>query len=147
MKHFFLSLFFLFLSTGLSFISQAPDTHALCWSDWGIGDCGNPAEIPFCQNGECTLENGSLVAETAVGDLLTRESITDFVTRIVLYFMSFVSIIAVVYVIYAGFQLMISGGDEEKAKKTRKIITYVIAGIIIMWVAYWIVRVIIDALL
>jgi hypothetical protein len=54
--------------------------------------------------------------------------------------MGFVSLIAVLYIIYAGFQLMIGAGDEEKMKKTRQIILYVILGILIMWLALPIVR-------
>jgi bacteriorhodopsin len=82
----------------------------------------------------------------AVGDLFTKKSISVFVTDLVRYFLSFVTIIAVVYVLWAGFQLMVSGGDEESAKKARKIITYVIAGIVLMWLAYWIVTLIIWVL-
>ena len=54
--------------------------------------------------------------------------------------MTFISIIAVIYIIYAGFQLMIGAGDEEKMKKTRQIILYVVLGILIMWLAYPIVK-------
>jgi type IV secretory pathway VirB2 component (pilin) len=54
--------------------------------------------------------------------------------------MGFISIVAVIYIIYAGFQLMIGAGDEEKMKKTRQIILYVILGIMIMWLAYPIVK-------
>jgi Type IV secretion system pilin len=54
--------------------------------------------------------------------------------------MSFLSIIAVIYIIYAGFQMMTGGADEEKTKKTKAIITQVIIGIIIMWLAYPIVK-------
>jgi Type IV secretion system pilin/REJ domain len=54
--------------------------------------------------------------------------------------MWFISIIAVIYIIYAGFQVMTGWGDEEKMKKAKNIITYVIIGILIMWLAYSIVR-------
>jgi len=41
---------------------------------------------------------------------------------------------------------MIGGGDEEKMKKTKNIILYVIIGIVIMWLAYaivnWTIRVV-----
>jgi hypothetical protein len=146
MKHFLLSLFLFLSITGVSLVYETPGVGAVCFWDWS-GDCGSPDEIPFCQGNECTLEWGVVIAEWAVEGRLSQETIVDFVTRIVLYFMSFVSIIAVAYVIYAGFQLMISGWDEEKAKKTKKIITYVIAGILLMWIAYWLVRIVIDALL
>lgn len=61
------------------------------------------------------------------------------------YFLGFVTVVGVIYIIYAGFQLMTGGGDEEKVKKARQIIIYVIAGIVLMWLAYWIVAIIIDA--
>ena len=35
---------------------------------------------------------------------------------------------------------MIGAGDEEKTKKTRQIIIYVLLGIIIMWLAFPIVK-------
>lgn len=60
--------------------------------------------------------------------------------------MSFVSLIAVIYIIWAGFQLMIGAGDEEKMKKARQIIVYVIIGVIIMWLARPIVRWTVDML-
>lgn len=58
--------------------------------------------------------------------------------------MSFISIIGVLYIIYAGFQVMIGAGDEEKMKKAKNIILYVVIGIIIMWLAYSIVKWAID---
>lgn len=57
----------------------------------------------------------------------------------------FVTIIAVIYIIYAGFQIMIWGGEEEKVKNGKNIIKYVIIGIVVMWLAYsivaWILKV------
>lgn len=60
------------------------------------------------------------------------------------YFLSFISIIAVLFIIYAGFQVVIGGGDEEKTKKAKNTITYVVVGIIIMWLSYSIVRWVLD---
>lgn len=61
-----------------------------------------------------------------------------------LRFLSFVSLVAVIYVIYAGFQIMTGAGDEEKNKKGKNIILYVIIGIVVMWLAYamvnWVVK-------
>ena len=62
------------------------------------------------------------------------------------YLLGFVTIIGVIYVIYAGFQLMTGGGDEEKVKKARQIIIYVLVGIVLMWLAYAIVTIIIRAI-
>ncbi len=76
---------------------------------------------------------------------MSKKKIEVFVTDTVKYFLSFVSLIAVVYFIYAGFQLMVSGGDEEKAKKTKKIMVYVIAGIILIWSSYYLVAILINS--
>lgn len=65
---------------------------------------------------------------------------------IIQYLLSFISLIAVIYVLYAGFQIMIGGGDEEKTKKAKNIIIYIVVGISIMWLAYAIVSLIIEAI-
>ena len=60
--------------------------------------------------------------------------------------LSFVTIIAVIYCLWAGFQIMTAGGDEEKVKSGRKTIIQVIIGIVIMWLAYAIVTWVVQAL-
>ncbi len=60
--------------------------------------------------------------------------------------LSFVTIVAVVYCLWAGFQIMTAGGDEEKVKSGRKTIIQVIIGIVVMWLAYAIVTWVIQAL-
>lgn len=61
-------------------------------------------------------------------------------------FLGFVTLIAVVYCLWAGFQILTAGGDEEKVKTGRKIIIQVIIGIVVMWLAYSIVNMVIGAL-
>jgi type IV secretory pathway VirB2 component (pilin) len=61
-------------------------------------------------------------------------------------FLQFVTIIAVVYVLWAGFQILTAGGDEEKVKTGRKIVIQVIIGIVVMWLAYAVVSWVIGAL-
>lgn len=72
--------------------------------------------------------------------LLTDKPISQFIQDVVKYLLSFISIIGVIYIIYAGFQLMIGAGDEEKMKKAKQIILYVVIGIVVMWLAYGIVN-------
>jgi Type IV secretion system pilin len=69
-----------------------------------------------------------------------------YVQDVVKYLLGFITIIAIVYVIYAGFQLMIGAGDEEKSKKAKNTILYVIVGIVIMWLAYTIVNIVMTTL-
>ncbi len=66
--------------------------------------------------------------------------ISEFIQKIVIYLLGFISIIAVIYIIYAGFQIMIGGWDEEKVKKSKNIILYVFLGMALMWFAYSIVN-------
>ena len=55
------------------------------------------------------------------------KTVSEYIQDIVSYALTFITIIAVVYIIYAGFRLMVSTGDDaEKVKKTKDIILYII---------------------
>lgn len=114
------------------------DTYAACGGGWFSTNCSTS---PYdCVGSKCGIEAWTDAVTKAVGNQITKDSIVVYAQKIVMYFMSFISLIAVIYIIYAGFQLMIGAGDEEKMKKTRQIIVYVILGIIVMWLAYPIVK-------
>lgn len=83
--------------------------------------------------GASTLRGGS--GTTAAEDIL----------QLVQNFLGFVTLIAVLYVVYAGFQVLTAGGDEEKLKKGKAIIIQVVIGVTIMWLAYSIVTWIMTA--
>ena len=70
----------------------------------------------------------------------------EAIMNLIRSFLQFVTIIAVVYCLWAGFQILTAGGDEEKVKTCRKIIIQVVIGIVIMWLAYSVVRWVIGAL-
>lgn len=61
-------------------------------------------------------------------------------------FLQFVTIIAVAYVLWAGFQILTAGGDDDKVKSGRKTIIQVIIGIVVMWIGYALVTWVINAL-
>ncbi len=69
-----------------------------------------------------------------------------YVTDTVLYFLGFVTLVAVVYIIYAWVQIMTWWGDEEKIKKARQTIIYVITWIIFIWIAPWFIWVVLTAI-
>ncbi len=52
--------------------------------------------------------------------------------KVFTFFNTFLSIICVILVIYAGWLILISGGDEEKIKKAKNIILYIIIGFIVL---------------
>lgn len=68
--------------------------------------------------GTCTIENRNLAAGLNIfGKILT-------------YITGFLTLFAVVLVIYAGWLVFSSGGDEEKLKKAKSVLLYVGIGII-----------------
>jgi threonine/homoserine/homoserine lactone efflux protein len=68
------------------------------------------------------------------------------ITNIIVALLSLITLVAVAYVLWAGFQILTAWGDEEKVKSGRKTIINVIIGIVVMWLAYWIVTLILNAL-
>lgn len=50
--------------------------------------------------------------------------------KILTYINSFLALFAVVMVIYAGYLILISGGDEEKLKKAKNTIIYIAIGVV-----------------
>lgn len=115
-----------------------------CWFPFSDGTCWT-TEPPYCADGKCTLQGGLNAAGTAVDWQVTNLPISVFVVDIVQYLLTFVTLIAVIYVIYAWFQVMTGAWDEEKSKKAKNIILYVVVGIVIMWLAYALVNWVVTA--
>jgi cation transport ATPase len=114
--------------------------NVVAFNFWNLISSGTPS-TPFCQwsdKDKCTIQGG--IEETKViSSVVTDIKASDFIQNIVWYLLWFIAIIAVIYIIYAGFNILTWDGDEEKVKKSKSIITYVIVGIIIMFLAYSIV--------
>ncbi|MBC7503629.1 hypothetical protein H7169_01545 [Candidatus Gracilibacteria bacterium] len=56
------------------------------------------------------------------------------------YFNTFLSVICVILVIYAGWLVFISGGEEEKLKKAKNTILYIVLGFIVLVASHAIFR-------
>jgi small-conductance mechanosensitive channel len=69
------------------------------------------------------------------------------ITKVITQLLTLITIIAVAYCLWAGFQIMTAGGDEEKVKSGRKTIINVLIGIVVMWLAYFIVSFVLQALI
>lgn len=70
----------------------------------------------------------------------------DAILNVIKSFLGFVTIVAVAYCLWAGFQILTAGGDEEKVKTGRKTIINVLIGIVVMWLAYAVVTWVMSAL-
>lgn len=60
--------------------------------------------------------------------------------------MGFITIIGVIYIIWAGFRILTSAGDEESLKKAKNTILYIAIGLVVMWLAYSIVKFVMNFL-
>ena len=60
----------------------------------------------------------------------------DAAVQVIQLSLGFIGILFTVYLLYAGFLIMMAGGDEEKVKKGKHIIKYSVIGILIVLSAY-----------
>lgn len=49
---------------------------------------------------------------------------------------SFVALVVMLMIIYAGIQILLSGGDEEKVKKGKQSLIYIVIGVFILAINY-----------
>ncbi len=85
---------------------------------------------------------GALVGENFGDTEPIREAITAILTTV----LSYVALLATTTIVIAGFYLMLGLGSEQSQTTARKIITYTIAGIIIMGLASAIVNVVVGSI-
>jgi len=78
--------------------------------------------------------------DQAGGDATLRE----IVLLAINFILGFVGLIAVIMMIYGGFVLLTSSGDEEATSKAKNIILFAIIGIIIILFSFAIINTIFD---
>ncbi len=66
---------------------------------------------------------------------LPQEELPKLLVTVTNYFLLLVAALALAYLVYGGFAYMTSGGDSTKATAAKRVITYAIAGIILIGVA------------
>ncbi|MCP4523388.1 MAG: TrbC/VirB2 family protein [Candidatus Gracilibacteria bacterium] len=97
-------------------------------------------ELQICSGkDECGLVPGVEKIENIDG-IVTKEKASDYIQNVVVYLLGFVALIAVLYIIYAGFNILIGNGEEEKLSQSKKTILYVVLGMLIIFLAYPIVK-------
>lgn len=70
-------------------------------------------------------------------------NLASLVTNALPYIFGIAGIILFVYIVWGGFDFLTSMGDPKKAESGKNKITYAILGFVIIFVAYWIVQLII----
>ena len=72
-------------------------------------------------------------------------SIKEYINTLVNWGLGFLGFICVLFIIYAGFILVTSNGNEEKLGEAKQIILYCCIGILIIFASYAIVNTILGA--
>ena len=92
-----------------------------------------------------SLQEGAEAArcETCPRDLFGDTGVFRQITDTILYI---VGIIAVIMLIWGGIRYVVSGGDSKKVTDAKNTILYAIIGLIISFLAYAIVRFVVNAL-
>jgi hypothetical protein len=70
-------------------------------------------------------------------------NLPSLVTNALPYVFGMAGIILFIYIVWGGFDFMTSMGDPKKAESGKNKITYAILGFVIIFVAYWIVQLVI----
>ena len=124
-------------------------TFAACDDIWDI-NCSE--SIPYCDeydsswNNLCWLDEWVRSIDWEIDALVYDRPLSEYIQDVVTYLLTFITIISVLFIMYAWFNILIWGWDEEKIKKSKNIIIYVLLGIIVMWLAFSIVTFVINAI-
>jgi hypothetical protein len=96
-------------------------------------DC-NTDEDPFC------LEISAPEGVEQRDDFNLRQAIIDIIN----YVLTFLGIIAVAIVIWAGFLLLTSAGNEEQVSSAKSTIIYALIGIVVILISWVLVQFVVQ---
>ena len=84
---------------------------------------------------------------TDVDPLAGTDTASAIILRIIQVLLAISGLVAVIFLIVGGFRYITAGGNEETAESAKKTITNAIIGIVVIILAFVIVRVIANALI
>jgi hypothetical protein len=70
---------------------------------------------------------------------------SDAIASIIQFFILITGVLAVMVITWWGIGFIMSTGDDEKMKKSRKTIIYAFVGLVVAWLAYSIVEILTKA--
>lgn len=159
----FFSLAFIFLGAGYASAATCGDSatpgHSCMDSSSGSGCvtglCPGGANIQCCRPKGATtggaLGGGAttgapIPANKTLPNPLGITSINSLAARLINFVLGVVGTISLVLFVYGGFIWMISAGSQEKVRKGRDIIVWAAIGMAVVFMAYTIVRFVIEGL-
>lgn len=70
---------------------------------------------------------------------LGTADLVSSVVKIVQWILGFVGLVTVIFILYGGFMWMTAGGNEEKVKKAKQVISAAVIGLIIVTLSWAII--------
>ncbi len=77
---------------------------------------------------------------------LPKGTPAEVMSRVINYLLGFVGVVLIAILVYGGFTYMTSAGNEKKIESAKKILTYAIIGVVIIFASYIIANYTIRAL-
>lgn len=131
------------LGSLFAFIAVFFGLHSpIAFADQSERGSENPAQYLTADSSDPFGAKRENIGIDAHGD---EENLYDAVTSIINYLLLFLGLLLLVIIIYAGFLIINSNGDDEALTKGRTIIMYALVGVIIIVLSYTIVNFITDA--
>lgn len=97
-------------------------------------DSGWPA-AHVCQGDECGWDDWVEAVRGAIEWAETQKPASQYIQDIVNYLLSFLAIVWVLYIIYAWFNILTAGWDDDKVSGSKKTITFVAVGLLVIFLA------------
>lgn len=82
---------------------------------------------------------GDCVSDTGVA---TLQCIPVVFSNIITFALIASGIVALIFIIYSGFKLVTSGGDQKKVEGARKTLTWAIIGLVLILLSFFIVNIV-----
>lgn len=110
--------------------------------DVGVGDSavGGSNQRPGCSGDSCL----TVPAPGDYGGIAVNVSLREAIIKWTNFFLGFLALIAMVALIFAGFLYVTAGANAEQADKAKKIIVWVVIGILVILLAYALVNTLIT---
>lgn len=108
---------------------------------YSTGDTvGGSNQQPGCDGDNCLIVPNPNEYGGIAGNVSLREAIIKWTN----FFLGFLALIAMIALIFAGFLYVTAAGNSEQADKAKKIIIWVVLGIIVILIAYALVNTLIT---
>lgn len=72
---------------------------------------------------------------------INNTNIGTIISKLLPYIFTIAGMLLLIYLIFGGFQLMLSRGDPKAAQSAKSHITNALIGFIIVFIAFWVVQI------